>query len=247
MVVLPEADTWLPRNVDARYAYRNVNRTHKGLIFNTAEQLLKYSIEQIQPMAGDYLTASVAYIANRAKHPFIRQAGLTAWSIIGSKIVATKYVSNVQVASVRDGVHPLLVLERSFPDEPAIYLFSKVEDIVRTQQGIVYLPPQFFVDARTQPINSLAVTVFLCTQIMDFHNDLIPTTSEASEIARIRARVAEAQFVLDHCPERLRYKLSLSVKTSLAQYPNGFNTSNLPEGLVYEGTNPLPPKDPGLN
>lgn len=227
-MAVPEAEKYLPKELEASHAFDEVNRWHLGA--NTLDILASLPLTRIHRVASDYITTSVAYFANHTDDKLLEEVGTTAWHAINQGRALTAYCDDLRAGAIEFGMPPQYALALK-PEEPSFLIVGKVRERVMDETAIALIPPHLIVRAQQKPVEALAAMAFILSQIRDFSNG---RKYIDRELSIPRSIAIEAQFLLSALREQPDLQLAPIYRETLTRYPHG--TDDLPARARYKGT-----------
>lgn len=220
---------YVPEGNDVFAAFSVVNQWH-FTIGKTREEIFGKPIEKIAKAASDYLTAGVAFLANRSKDKYFEDIGTTTWHAINQKRVLSMLTDNMFGAAIQLGVPFEIAINQFGGNDKAYVLFttSKSGKISR-ENAVVLLPPEFVVDAQIKPINALSALAWISSQVCDLVHERFYMDKQNMNP---RADATEAHFLLEVLKRYPDTELSSNKKKLVEVYPKGI--MSLPEGMRYK-------------
>ncbi len=220
----------LPKSTRQEDVFDIVKAKHLT-VGKTIEEVLKAPWEKVAQAAGDFFTASVAYLANRGHDDYMREVGTTSWWAVNQKRVLPVLADNMIGAAIRLGVPPEIALRRYIKnDEPHIIFLGKRQGVQIIETAYVLIPPEFIVKAQNSPIETLATMSWIGSQVRDMVNGRL--TIDQNNINQ-RAAATEAHFLLNAHSRNPAIELSTNSKLLLESFPKGIYS--LPQSLLYRG------------
>jgi hypothetical protein len=169
-MTIPEADICLPESRELQNVFDVAIKTH-FTIGKTMQEIERVPIEKVAVATRDFLKSSLAYFANRGHSEYAQIAGTNAWRLLQSYKAFPLYAEDVYIALIY-GFHmsPDMASQIFVPDDP-MFIIDEMEDKgVAVDVGYILFPPAFAVRVMTKPIEALATTAILSSQLNDMAN-----------------------------------------------------------------------------
>lgn len=235
---IQEAEGYLTPSREPQRAYDLINLLYSENA-QTFEELLSAQQNEVFALGSDYFTAGVAYLANRSTNPHMEDVGTEAWRAVNQKKVSLIYAVSPREAA-RVFIHDPRIIETIPNGKPAIAFFAHKEDPAK-DIGLVFIPPELIIDAKTSPLDALARMVFICSQLYDFQLGRLRTETG---IMTNRAYATEAQFLIETLSRYPEAAINSTSRRIIEKYPLGLQS--IPSELRY-WENPKSLKSPAPN
>ncbi len=238
-MAVQEALKYLPKNREAAHVFDKINKNFPRV--SSIEDFSKLPLFQVQKMAGDYVTTSVAYFANYPNDNHLEEIGTTAWHTINQRRAVTAYCEDPIFGAAWLGL-PLMYALTLKSDEPNTFVLGRRQGAEIAETSITVIPPHLLLRAQQRPIEALATMVFILSQIRDFANG---RTHIDQELMMPRGFATEAQFLSQALNEQPQLQLPQFYKDIIARYPHGI--TDLPVKARYKGKTGAEAKKSNLN
>lgn len=227
---VPEGYRYLPQSNSMLDAFVIPAQNHFA-IGKTVEDVRNADLEKVAGAVQDFFTSGVAFLANRGHDEHMKEIGSVTWWAVGQSKAYPLVTDNMRSAAIHLGVPSYMLPEESTGnDESQVLYRAKGHGDNMRQTAFVLMPPEFAVKAQTNPIEALAITAWISSQLRDaanyrFHLDI--------DWVMPRADATKAHFLREAVrrhPEVLLSKNSLGL---LRLYPEGIYS--LPQKALYRG------------
>jgi len=229
---VPEAKRALPESTSMLDAFQIPSRDH-FTVGKTIDAVRRAPFEKAARAAGDFFTSGVAYLANRGHDPFIQEVGTVTWWTVNQRRVLTAYTEDMKGAAMQLGVPPEIALTAySKNDEPHVVFTARKSGLLIPEAAYVLLPPEFVVNAQTQPVETLATMAWIGSQVRDMANGRLLLDPK---YLNHRANATEAHFLKQAVAEHPDVELSQNSQALLEAFPDGIFSSRVSPAAIYKG------------
>lgn len=190
------------------------------LLGDSLEAIKSHPIERLQGPASDYLSTGIAFLANRVNDPLIEEVGTTAYKAMNRQLARIGFTNSIAGAFMQLNFPREQVLEAiKVPNEPYFVVMGNEKQ----KFGLVFISPDFIYKARTHPIEALASTAWIASQIRDLANGRIPGDLRVND----RSEAIEAQFLHLAFKENPDAAIGPLYKEKMEKYPHGLESLKL--------------------
>jgi len=225
------ANKYLPNSESALDAFNVVAQQHFG-IGKTIENVQKAPLEKVARATGDFVSAGVAYLANRGYDAYLQEVGTVTWWAFNQRRVLLPVTNNMIDTAIKLGVpRELAVTAFATNDEPHLILPFQSEGVIRLEPAsYVLMPLEFVVKAQSNPIEALATIAWVGSKVRDLANGRLTI-----DIINIdpRADATKAHFLHEALRRHPATNLSDRYREACSLHPNGINS--LPPEARYKG------------
>lgn len=223
-------NNFLPQKDNPSNAFDVINHRYPGLGYTLAEISL-FSLVDLKPVAGDYFTAAVAYLANRGQDAYLQEVGTTVWWMVNQKRAATALTNDMFSAALQLGVPPRIARDNFTNNhEPHICYVLNKSGPIESEMAIVLMPMDYIYLAKNKPIEALGTMAWIGSQVRDMANGRFVIDPEHVET---RAEATEAHFLKEAIRRHPETVLSADSQIVLRRYPQGI--ASLSPSLRYKG------------
>ena len=234
MATSPESYRGLPQGDSILDAFSIPLRSHPN-IGSTVEAIRNAGVvrtddlEKAASAVQDCFTAGLAHLAFREQDPYIQQIGTIAWEAIDQSQAFPVFTHNMRETAIYLGVHPSMIPEGSNGNKEAQVLYiGKRRGTEKFGFQYVLMPPEYAVQAQKNPIEALATTAWVCSQLRDAANDRYRLDTDW---VIPRAYATKAHFLYEARRRHPEAQLSKESRFLIFKYPLGINS--LPQNALY--------------
>lgn len=251
--MITEAWKYVPRDNDPAKAFDLINS--EWVMLPDRNAAIKLDPRIMGPMCGDYLSVPIAYAANHCQDSHLQNIGAVNWEMfsrhvaipmVNSNLAHTMLSLNIPVQEVghylvaqgltqdeamavfqRPEEYDDLMSRHKFLGEPHIFI-AQANDEVRP---IIALDPVFLVKAQKHPVETIASVIYVASQVRDLATKR--TFTDSKQDLHLRARMYQAQFLLEAEAANPGYTLEDFYIKILNEYPQGTQTDVPERRLLY--------------
>lgn len=225
---IPEGDSYLPENHSLENVFDVVNKSH-FTIGSTLDEISRAPFEKVSLAAADYVTASVAYFANRGHSDYAQTLGTVSWRMINKQYILPIYSDNIPGILYQHFKMPLESISRGTIQGEPVFLIGTLPSMnIHTEKGFLLLPTEFVHRAITNPVEALASMAFAGSQILDTAHGRQKTDRHNMGA---RSAAFESDFLLHAKSELPDLELSSIFERTIRTFPKGMDS--IPERMRY--------------
>lgn len=216
------AEAFLPKTDDMFQAYDVVKQMHPNLLRYAPDNLRNPEIWREEAAAtANFFSASVGFLANRLGDPILEKMATTTWWNVNRRQATTLLVDRVYDRALSMGVPPGLFSYPFVSDNDVQVYFVKEPETYPAGEAQILIPPEFLAQAIEKPIQALAITAWVCSQIQDMANDRLQTDLEYFPL---RAEAIKAHFLNMALKRHPGLDLSERYREIVRKYPYGLES-----------------------
>ncbi|OGK47357.1 hypothetical protein A2963_04440 [Candidatus Roizmanbacteria bacterium RIFCSPLOWO2_01_FULL_40_13] len=206
------------------------------------KQVRKMDDSDLTPPIVHLLSVAGAHLANRGADEYLKEVGEMLWTGLESLKAVAFMTSNTSETMKILGFPAVQFMQFRHTTIPQVGFKGSLtnrEDL----SAYVFINPEFIIDAKTNPIQTLGNIAYIGSQVRDLINGRIIGDER---MVYFRALATEAHFLLHALKDHPETKLNQNSKEIIKAFPNGL--ASLPTEAIYPSkARPMSPHGSQLN